>query len=796
MTALWVCEKYSVAADLARVLFGGIASHSSPVIETKKGVRLVYTTGHAVEPAAPEVYDAAYKSWEHQDVAGLVRGGFRLVPAPGKAGAVATIEKEIRKADELVVATDAGREGEMIAWEIIERAGSRAPVRRFWASALTDNALKRAAADLLPGERKLPLYHAGRARSRADWIEGLTYTRYFSRTHTGPRSKPLSVGRVQSAVTALIEDRCREIADFVPQTYYEVAAELDTSKGGLRLVYRPPADRRLEDATEAQAIADRIKGQTASLAVKVLPKSTKPVDFMSTSLAQKRAFALWKWKPDRTLDLLQKLYEAKWTTYPRTECIYLSSDHAAEMPALLKRLAALPEVAAVARKHPEWIESPVIRPASYDDSKLTDHHAIIPTEQVPELGQLAPDEAKLYQLIVRHTVANLLPDFRYDSTTVTAELDGKPFIARGRTVRELGWRALIGEDQADQDVKRARKRKKPADSQAEEQQEEEDQAAQLPPVEDGEPGTVKAASAVTRQTKPPAYFTQASLLDAMVNIDLYIDDPRAKTVLGGPTADQKRGIGTGATRANIIKTVFERGYVEERGTAIHTTPRGSAFVGLARRLVPWMVNPIHSVEQEEALQAIEAGRGDDAAYVAEVMQRTQETLGKLKAADDTTRIEDAPEAPVRGRQGAVKGQRKGSDAAAASAPSTARKIYFSVPYEKRAEARAAGLQWDSDARKWYAPTAEIAARIKAARQREGRASLPPADSPQKPAGATEGAAQQAAAGGARVYFKVPFEQKDKAKELGMRFDGERGQWFAPDPQVAQAAAAVFPSPPA
>ena len=179
MTALWVCEKYSVAADLARVLFGGIASHSSPVIETKKGVRLVYTSGHAVEPAAPEVYDAAYNSWEYQDVTALVRNGFRLVAAAGKAGAVATIEKEIRKAGELIVATDAGREGEMIAWEIIERAGSRAPVRRFWASALTDNALKKAAADLLPAERKLPLYHAGRARSRADWIEGLTYYALF-----------------------------------------------------------------------------------------------------------------------------------------------------------------------------------------------------------------------------------------------------------------------------------------------------------------------------------------------------------------------------------------------------------------------------------------------------------------------------------------------------------------------------------------------------------------------------------------------------------------------------------------
>jgi DNA topoisomerase-3 len=639
----------------------------------------------------------------------------------------------------------------------------------------------------------LPLYHAGRARSRADWIEGLTYTRYFSRTHTAPRAKPLSVGRVQSAVTALIDDRCREIADFVPQTYFEVAAMLDTAHGPLRVVYRPPADRRLEDGAEAQAIADRVRGQTASLAVKSTPKSTRPVDFMSTSLAQKRAFALWKWKPDRTPELLQKLYEAKLTTYPRTECVYLSSDHGAEMPALMKRLVVLPEVAAVASQHPAWIENPVIRPASYDDAKLTDHHAIIPTEQVAELGQLTPDEAKLYQLIVRHTVANLLPDFRYDSTTVTAELDGKPFIARGRTVRELGWRALIGEDQADQEVRRARKRKKAADDQAEDQ-EEEDQAAQLPPVEDGEPATVTVANAATKQTKPPAYFTQASLLDAMVNIDLYIDDPRAKAVLGGPTADQKRGIGTGATRANIIKTVFERGYVEEHGTAIHTTARGSAFVGLARHLVPWMVNPIHSVEQEEALQAIEAGRGDDAAYVAQVMQRTQETLAKLKAAGDSTRIEDAPAPPSKGRQAPAKGSARRSTATAAATTEETKKVYFSVPYEKRDEARAAGLKWDSEARKWYAPSPEIAERIKKARQADGDRALPAASPSRSPTPNTATGARSAP-DGERVYFQVAFAQKDQAKALGMRFDGDRKLWFAASPEVAAAASAAFPAAP-
>lgn len=785
MAALWICEKYSAASDIARVLFGGVASHNSPLILTKEGTRLVYTTGHAVEPAAPEVYDPAFKSWERQDVAELVHAGFRMVAAEGKAAAVVAIEKEIRAAAQIVVATDAGREGEMIAWEMIDRAGSSVPVRRFWSSALTDNALRKAAAELLPAERKLPLYHAGRARSRADWIEGLTYTRYFTRTHTAPKAKPLSVGRVQSAVTALIEDRCREIADFTARTYFEIAADIKTGAGPLRLVYRPPADRRLEAKEEADAIAARIMGATARLAVKTLPKSTKPVDFISTSLAQKRAFALWKWKPDRTLELLQKLYEAKLTTYPRTECVYLSTDHAQEMPALLNRLTVLPEVAAVAQAHPDWFAHPVIRAASYDDAKLTDHHAIIPTENIANLAQLHPDEAKLYQLIVRHTVANLLPDFLYDSTTITAELDGKPFIARGRTVRELGWRSLIADDQADKDVKRARKRKKAADA---DEQDEEEEAAQLPPVADGDTGTVTAASSVTKQTKPPAYFTQASLLDAMVNIDLYIDDPRAKIVLGGVTADQKRGIGTGATRANIIKTVFDRDYVEERGNAIHTTARGSAFVGLARRLVPWMVNPIHSVEQEAALQDIEAGRGDDAAYVSDVLQRTRQTLARLKAAGDTTRIEDAS-AATGAPGGGPKASRGASDPPAGTGAPTARKTYFTVPFERKDEAKMAGLRWDGDARKWYAPTPEIAKTVKAF-EKEGKRPVAGSASSTKPPNATT-AAPAAAGDNGRVYFRVPFDRKDQAKALGMRFDGERKQWFAPSADIAQAAQSTF-----
>ena len=316
--------------------------------------------------------------------------------------------------------------------------------------------------------------------------------------------------------------------------------------------------------------------------------------------------------------------------------------------------------------------------------------------------------------------------------------------------------------------------------------------SQLPPVVDGDQGTVTASSSVTRQTKPPAYFTLASLLDAMVNIDLYIDDPRAKIFLGGPSADQKRGIGTGATRASIIKTVFDRGYVEERGTAIHTTPRGSAFVGLARRLVPWMVNPIHSVEQEAALQDIEAGRGDHAAYVADVLNRTQQTLVRLRESGDTTRIEDSTAAPAGTPSGSTASQAGSSGLRSGAGSPTARKTYFVVPFDRKDEAKAAGLRWDAEARKWFAPTAEIAKAAKAFEREGGKRA--PSGSTKAPIAGTAAPPPAPSAVAGRVYFRVPFDRKDEAKAMGMRFDGDRKQWFAPSAEIVQAAMAVFPAP--
>ena len=632
MPPTWICEKFSAAKTVADALFGGIASHSYPVIITNHGERLVYTSGHALELMPPAGYDAAFADWASQDVGSLVANGFRMQPAEGKADAVKAVVAEIRAATELVVATDGGREGEVIAWEMIDYAGGvKVPVMRFWTSSLEAAAIRATAANLLPASAKISHYYAGRARMRVDWLEGLTWTRYFSRNHTPKGSAVLSVGRVQSALTSLIDDRCREIASFKPVGYFEVAADLLTNAGPLRLLHQPPAEKRILVEAEARALANSITGQTAPLSVVTAPKAVKPTGFLSTSSVQKLAFSAWRWDPDFTLLGLQALYEKGFSTYPRTECAYLSSGHAETMPDLLQRLMALPEVAAVAAVHPAWFSSPVIRAGQYDDEKLTDHHAIIPTPKVPDLSSLTPNEAKLYQLIVRHTVANLLPDCQYDATVITAMLGGKPFVARGRTVKELGWRAMHAES-ADKDVKASRRKKASNDD------DEEGQEVTLPPVQNGSPGTVKAANVLAKQTTPPAYYNKASLIDAMQNIDNYIDDPRAKAFLGGPSADRKRGLGTAAGRAEIIKKIFDRGYVTTKKDAIHMSSRGSAFVALARRLVPMMLDPIHSVDQEEMLQAIESGSGKEAAYIEQIRTETSSTLARLKTLGDRTMI--------------------------------------------------------------------------------------------------------------------------------------------------------------
>lgn len=777
MATLWICEKYSVASELARVLFGGIAAHNPPVIVATDATRLIYTNGHALQPAAPELYDPAYKSWDHQDLTSLVQNGFRLVESPGKSGIVSVIDKELQTASNIVVATDAGREGEMIAWELIERVGAKAPIRRFWTSALTENALRKAAAMLLPAEQRLPLYHAAWARTRADWIEGLTYTRYFTRRHGAPHARPLSIGRVQTALAGIIDDRCREIRDFVPQIFFEVEARIEMSHGQLTLRHRPPADHRITDHAQAEAIAAVLQGQSASLQAETAPRSVQPPNFLSTSGVQKRAFALWNWAPDHSLDLLQNLYEAKLITYPRTECTYLSADHATQMPHMLAKLSALPEVAAIAEANPEWFDHPIIRAACFDDAKLTDHHAIIPTENIPDLARLPANEAELYGLVVRHTVANLLPDFAYDSIGITAEIGGKAFTAHGRTIRDLGWRTMMADHQDDGDIKRARKRSKTGAASLEIEDVEDEEFVDLPSIENGEQGMVGEGIVASMQTKAPPYFSQASLLDAMTNIDLYIDDPQAKTVLSGASAGQKLGIGTGATRAHIIRTIFDRGYVEERGTAIHMTARGSSLIGLARRLIPWMVDPLHSVEQEAALQDIETGKGEADAYVAEVIERTRQTLSTLQRNSDATRIEDmqATDKEETGMHRSEISRDKGRSFP--HAPSTRKKasearVYFSVPYEQRHEAKSAGLRWDADVRKWYAYP-EIAEQV-SRNEKFGPSSA-----------ATMSTLKD------RFYYDVPFDRKDQAKTIGMQFDGERKQWFAPSPEVANAASAIF-----
>ena len=753
MSECWIVEKPSAAQDIAAILFGGKAGQTGPVTHTKTGPDLVVTVGHAITLADPDEYDPAYKTFDKFDVARLLTQGRRMVPSKERGSDrrrtdVPAMLARIRKATKIVIATDAGREGEMIAWELIEEAGYRGPVQRLWTSSTSPEAYRRAHANLLNGDEKKPLYWAGLARSIADYSEGYSFTRIFSKKNTafqaGVRPKPLSIGRVQTAVVAIIDDRCRTIESFVPTTYYEIVANVETATGMVTLTHRPPADRRITDEAEAHAIAAAAQGTVTRLSVKTTRKHRPPPHFSSTSGLQKRCYSAFGMSPEKTLNALQILYDPTHTTYPRTECIYLSDDHPPLMQPMLDQLATLPGIRDVAARHPAWFANAIIRKEWYDSSKLTDHHAITPDKNYP-LGGAASlprdpkvgqeDLWKVYDLIARTTIAQLLPDMAYDSTTISAIAGGKTFGATGQVVVDPGWTVMFP-DKAndDSESKKARRKKAPADD-----ADEEGEGVTLPPVRDGESGRFAKVAVARKATEPPPYFTMGSIVDAMVNVDLYVDDKRARELLIGKNSKQKKGIGTGATRGAIITKIFDRGYVHLDRKALKTTPRGRGMVGLVRKLIPWMADPIHTATQEGILLDIEGRRADHVGFIDRTLRDTSSTIDRLVALDDRTIVSDGPpptatrtpagrpaggghrgatRPPAKGRPGAPP---PGGAATRPKQPATQRQpgaTYFKVAYAEKEEAKALGMRWDGGAQLWYAPdptsAAKATARFKAA----------------------------------------------------------------------------------
>lgn len=569
---LWLAEKASAGRDIAKALGGGREENGSIVLPN--GDVVVWARGHLLESCAPDDYDPAYKKWKLEDLP-IVPDRIRRKPESSTTAILNGICRLLKKANEVVIATDAGREGEAIAWLILEHAGWKGRTLRFWTSSLNQSHLKTAVNDLLDASVKKPLYVAARLRASADWLDGINFSRYYQLRAGTYGDRVISVGRVQTAVLALIVDRDREIENFKPTDYFELRAGMDTPAGPLDLFHRPAEDKRILRREDAEALADRARGTRTTLKVETKPKSFAPPPPFSLPQLQMSASSKWGWGAKKTLDVLQTLYEKGAVTYPRTDSSCLTEDMVGDMPkhlSALRKRSGLEKLANI---------KPIIRKSVFDNSKVEDHHGIIPTDEAVEISSLGPDAGRLFDLIARRFLASLMPDAKGMSTVVSADLGGVPFRTTGLVITEAGWKAVWGKED---------------DGSAKKDDEEQNV---LPPVKNGDPATTREVHILAKTTQPPAHYTEGTLLKAMINVGAKVEDKEIKDLLSGG------GIGTQATRQDMIEKVKQRAFAKPEGKKIVSTQRGREFIDILRTDRNRLAEPLATADLERQMRAVE-----------------------------------------------------------------------------------------------------------------------------------------------------------------------------------------------
>ena len=601
-----VAEKPSVARDIAQVLG---ATKRGEGYFSGAGLIVTWAFGHLVHLAEPHQIDPAWKAWRRSALPILPRHWPLLVDEERREQ-FAVVQKILTspKVERVVCATDAGREGELIFRRLYEAAGASKPVDRLWISSLTPQAIRQGFADLRPSREFDDLAAAARARSQADWLVGMNFTRAYTldRADDSERGEVLSVGRVQTPTLAMLVEREIAIRDFKPEDYLEVQAEFDAAGAGryrgtyFRFEKGKRQTRLPADGAAAKAVLERAShGKADVMSLQKSSKSQPPPLLYDLTELQRHANRIYGFSANRTLELAQILYEKhKAITYPRTDSRYLSADVARELPPVAKRVAAGYDAALLAEGTGE-------RPLGkrfVDDSKVTDHHAIVPTGVQP--GGLAPGspEAKLLDLVNRRLLQAWQGNHNSSTTTaitrVALKADADLYVSTGVTVEAEGWKAL--------DLKTAAK-----------------PGAKEPPklpstLRKGLPVQVVKAEAVKKRTRPPARFTDATLLTAMESAGKTLDSKQLSEAM------RERGIGTPATRASIIETLLKRGYAERTKKQFNATDKG---IRLLEAVHPKVRSPAMTGEWEAKLRRIERGEATLEGFMSGIEDFVREVVG-------------------------------------------------------------------------------------------------------------------------------------------------------------------------
>lgn len=590
-----LAEKPSVGRDIARVLkcnkkANGYFEGSTYIV--------TWALGHLVTLADPEAYDAKYKTWKLEELP-MLPDNLKLVVMKKTNKQFQTVKAQLQRkdVDEIVIATDAGREGELVARWILSKARVNKRVKRLWISSVTDKAIQDGFQKLKPGKAYENLYAAAVARAEADWYVGLNATRAL----TTKFNAQLSSGRVQTPTLAMIAKREEEIKRFKPTDFYGLEAQ---TQQGFKLTWRNANNEtRIFSKENSEKLVNQLKNKQAKITQidKKEKRSYAPPLYDLTTL-QQEANKAFGFSGKQTLSIMQKLYEQhKVLTYPRTDSRYLTSDI---VPTLKDRVEAC-GVQQYAKAAANVMKHGIKENKSFvDNKKVSDHHAIIPTEQPVSLSDLDDKERKIYDLVVKRFLAVLSQAYIYEQTALEVKIDTERFTAKGKKVKQLGWKEVY-------------------QNRFQDDREEQDEQT-LPDLQQNDLLTGVKIGQTNGQTKPPERFTEGTLLHAMENPVKYMDQNDKQLV---KTINQSGGLGTVATRADIIEKLFATHYIESKGKFLHTTSKGRQLL----ELVPAeLQSPLLTAEWEQKLTAIANGKLNKDQFIKEMKDYANTVVQEIK----------------------------------------------------------------------------------------------------------------------------------------------------------------------